>query len=400
MKPRHPHTSPPLSLAYCTNIHPAESWDESLASLGAHTLRVRDLLGEQPSLIEPFNTVPFGIGLRLSARASLGLLEDNELARFRDWLEHEECYVFTINGFPYGDFHGTRVKEQVYRPDWTTPERLEYTKQLFTILSEILPPGIDGSVSTLPGSFKTFGADESLIIGHLIELAEFLDVLSERSDRDLHLGLEPEPLGLFENTAQTLRFFDRLLDAAPDHGQIKRRIGINYDCCHFAIEFDKPRPSLDVIAGEGLRLSKIHLSNALEFDPSDPAAIDALHTFDEKTYLHQVILRHADDSLTRFLDLPEFLDLAQPANSFPSPPVSGRVHFHIPLDATPREPLLSTRSHVLDTLAWHRDHPGVCTQFEIETYTWGVLPHDLQRPVEEQIADEYRWVIQNGLASE
>jgi len=400
MKPRHPHKAPPLSLAYCTNIHPAESWDETLASLGAHTLRVRDLLGEQPSLIEPFHTVPFGIGLRLSARAALGLLEDDELARFRDWLEHEECYVFTINGFPYGDFHDTRVKEQVYRPDWTTPERLEYTKQLFTILSEILPPGIDGSVSTLPGSFKTFGADESLIIGHLIELAEFLDALSERSDRDFHLGLEPEPLGLFENTAQTLRFFDRLLDAAPDHGPIKRRIGINYDCCHFAIEFDKPRPSLDVIVGEGLRLSKIHLSNALEFDPSDPAAIDALHAFDEKTYLHQVILRHADGSLTRFLDLPEFLDLPQPANSFPSPPVSGRVHFHIPLDATPLEPLLSTRNHVLDTLAWLHEHPGVCTQFEIETYTWGVLPHDLQRPIEEQIADEYRWVIQNGLASE
>jgi len=390
----------PLSLAYCTNIHPAETWEETLATLGTRTLRVRDLLGEQPSLIEPFHTVPFAIGLRLSAGAAREVLDGDELARFRDWLAREECYVFTINGFPYGNFHGTRVKEEVYRPDWTTAERLEYTKQLFTILSQILPPGIDGSVSTLPGSFKTFGADESPIIAHLVELAGFLDALSETSGRDLHLGLEPEPLGLFENTAQTLRFFDRLLDAAPDHDQIKRRIGINYDCCHFAIEFDEARPSLDTIADEGLRLSKIHLSNALEFDPADPAALDALRAFDEETYLHQVILRHADGSLTRFLDLPEFLDLPSPASPRPSPPISGRVHFHIPLDATPGEPLFSTRGHVLDTLAWHRARPGACTQFEIETYTWGVLPHDLQRPVEEQIADEYRWVIQNGLAGE
>lgn len=395
---RLPNQLSPISLGYCTNIHPAESWEETLGALGTHTLRVRDLLGEQPALIDPFHTLPFGIGLRLSARAARELLDGDELARFREWLAREECYVFTINGFPYGDFHGTRVKEQVYRPDWTSAERSEYTKQLFTILSGILPPDIDGSVSTLPGSFKTFGPDETLIMENLIELAAFLDALSERSERDLHLGLEPEPLGLFENTAQTLRFFDRLLDAAPDDEQIRRRIGINYDCCHFAIEFDEPRPSLDIIAGEGLRLSKVHLSNALEFDPSDPAALEAIRAFDESTYLHQVILRHADGSLTRFLDLPEFLSLPHPAAPGPTPPVCGRIHFHIPLDATPREPLFSTRDHVLDTLAWHRSHLGACSQFEIETYTWGVLPHDLHRPLEEQIAAEYRWAIQNGLA--
>ena len=44
-------------------------------------------------------------------------------------------YVFTINGFPYGAFHGTPVKAEVYRPDWRDPERLRYTNQLADLLA-------------------------------------------------------------------------------------------------------------------------------------------------------------------------------------------------------------------------------------------------------------------------
>ena len=386
----------PFHLAYCTNIHPAESWAETLAALDTHALRVRDLLCEQPALIAPHHPVPFAIGLRLSARAARELLAGDELARFRDWLAGAGCYVFTINGFPFGDFHRTRVKENVYRPDWADPARLDYTKQLFTILSELVPAGADGSVSTLPGSFKTFGADEQLMIANLLELADFLDALSECSGRDLHLGLEPEPLGHFENTAETLRFFDRLLAAAPDRQRVRRRIGVNYDCCHFAVEFDAAGESLDALAGEGLRLSKVHLSNALAFDPADPAALAAIRAFDEPTYLHQVVLRHADGGHTRFLDLPEFLAQCAAPGAPPEPAPAGRIHFHIPLDADPAPPLQSTRRHVIDTLDWLRDHPRACPQLEIETYTWEVLPPALQRPLEHQLAAEYRWVLQQN----
>ena len=77
-------------------------------------------------------------------------------SRCEKWLEEKNCYVFTINGFPYGNFHGERVKEQVYRPDWSNPDRLEYTVLLFEILEKLLQPGEEGSVSTLPGSFKEF----------------------------------------------------------------------------------------------------------------------------------------------------------------------------------------------------------------------------------------------------
>ncbi|MBL47579.1 MAG: hypothetical protein CMP28_01310 [Roseibacillus sp.] len=364
-------------LAYCTNIHPAETWAETLNVLQQHTLKVRDRVVEQGT--------PYAIGLRLSALAARELLEGNRLPLFREWLARENCYVFTINGFPYGAFHGTRVKENVYRPDWSTPERLTYTCQLFDILSQLAPDGGEGSVSTLPGSFKAFEADESLILSNLESCARHLEALSESSGLDLHLGLEPEPLGHFENTEDTLSFFERLLSQSSDRDLLLRRIGINYDTCHFAVEFDDCHQSLDAFRAAGLRISKVHLSNALAFDLDDPAAVDAIRRFDEPVYLHQLIAN--ENPLLRFPDLPDF------HSSGPGSAAEARVHFHIPLYSEPTPPLRSTKSHVSDLLTYRRNHPDFCSHFEIETYTWGVLPAEMQKPIVDQIAEEYRWTL-------
>src|SRR5438046_2113027 len=108
-------------LTYCTNIHPAETWPETLALLRQHLPAIRE------------NVAPrrrFGLGLRLAASAAEALSEDAAMAEFEDFLAAENTYVFTLNGFPYGSFHGRRVKEQVYAPDWSTPDRLTYTNRL------------------------------------------------------------------------------------------------------------------------------------------------------------------------------------------------------------------------------------------------------------------------------
>lgn len=351
--------------------------------LQTHVLAVRDLVG---------GGEPFGIGLRLSAVAARELLEEDRLARFKSWLDETNTDVFTINGFPYGSFHGTRVKERVFQPDWTERARLDYTKDLFRILAVIARPQTGVSVSTLPGSHKTFGADESLILRNLIELAKWLEELANKTGHDFHLGLEPEPLGHFENTAETLAFFARLHADASDAEIIRRRIGVNYDACHFALQYEDAADSLDALASAGIRISKIHLSSALAFDPNDPAAIGAIRAFDEPVYFHQVLLRDAGGGITRFIDLPDFLTNRDPRDGS----TEARVHFHIPLDAEPAPPLRSTRDHARKVLAWCRMHPAACRHFEIETYTWAVLPAELQRPVEQQIAGEYRWVFANA----
>ncbi|MGJ8634553.1 MAG: metabolite traffic protein EboE [Luteolibacter sp.] len=377
-----------MTLGYCTNIHPAETWPETLRALETHTLKVRDLLLESGH--HPEEKL-YPIGLRLSAQAARELLQERNLQTFKDWLKANNSYVFTINGFPYGSFHGSRVKEQVFLPDWTSKERLIYTQHLFQIIAELAPISCGGSVSTLPGSHKSFKADEAPIQENLIELAYFIEDLSQKHQIDLHLGLEPEPLGHFENTIETVAFFERLRHQANLSPVIHNRIGLNFDSCHFAIEFDEAAPSLDLFQQAEIRLSKIHLSSAIALQPKDPAAIAAIRKFEEPTYFHQVIARNPDTSLSRFPDLPDFLALGTNVNNF----TEARVHFHIPLDTEPTPPLKSTRTHAQQTLAWCQKHPEACQHFEIETYTWGVLPDELQRPVEEQIAAEYRWVLQS-----
>lgn len=375
-------------LSYCTNIHPAETWAETAEVLKTHVLAVRDrlratgVLGAEEA---------FAIGLRLSAVAARELLTGDHLAEFKNWLEETNTYVFTINGFPYGSFHGTRVKEQVFKPDWTEKARVDYTKDLFKILATIARPGTGASVSTLPGSHKSFGADETPIRRNLIELATWLEKLAGQTGHDFHLGLEPEPLGHFENTVETLEFFERLHADAADSDILRRRIGVNFDTCHFALEYDNVRSSLEVLGNEGIRISKIHLSSALALDPRDPAAIAAIRAYDEPTYFHQVLVLGDGEEITRFVDLPDFLN----ARDIPGA-IEARVHFHIPLDSEPALPLRSTRREVLELLRWRKANPAACPHYEIETYTWGVLPEGLQRPVEEQIAGEYAWVLGNA----
>ena len=377
-------------LAYCTNIHPAETWETTMEVLNTVVLAVRDRLRNGHLLGD---TESYGIGLRLSAVAARELLEGDRLATFKKWLEQTNTYVFTINGFPYGSFHGTPVKEQVFRPDWTDRARLEYTQDLFRILAVIARPGTGASVSTLPGSHKTFSAADEPIRRHLIELAEWLEELAAETGHDFHLGLEPEPLGHFENITETLKFFEELHTQAPDSSVIRRRIGLNYDACHFALEYDPACWALNVLTEAGIRISKIHLSSALSLDPGDPAALAAIHSFDEPIYFHQVLLRGGDGTITRFPDLPEFFAALENKTLDPAHFLEMRVHFHIPLDAEPAEPLHSTRDQTREVLAWRRENPTACNHYEIETYTWGVLPDGLRRPVEEQIAGEYAWVL-------
>ncbi len=311
-----------LHLGYCTNIHRGESWEETLRGLREHTLRVRERVAPGK---------PYGIGLRLSARAARELAQPGPLKAFQSWLEKHDCYVFTINGFPYGAFHGTRVKEQVFRPDWTSRERLDYTNLLFDILARLLPPGMSGSVSTLPGSHKEFdiGADElGAIFDNLNACGEHIERLSEETGHDLHLGLEPEPLGLFETSGETLKFFGLYLDRHRGDTAFLRRIGMNYDCCHLAIEFEEAADALSRIHDAGIRLSKLHLSSALKFPPT-PENIERLRGFDEPVYFHQVVLRDGQDLLRRFRDIPAAL-----AYAASQPHALGdewRVHFHVPL---------------------------------------------------------------------
>jgi hypothetical protein len=375
-----------LHLAYCTNIHRGESWPETFGALEKYTLAVRQRVCPNK---------PYAIGLRLSDQASRELSDKTTLLEFQKWLEQHGCYVFTINGFPYGRFHGTRVKEQVYAPDWSTGERVEYTNRLFDLLAKILPKGVEGSVSTVPCSFKEFihtREQERAMRDNLWRCVEHIAEVSDRSGRKLHLGLEPEPLCYLETSEETAKFIEAMRADRPTDPRLGEHLGVNYDTCHLAVEFEEPQAVVRRFQQHGIRISKLHFSSALKVRPT-PAARAALKAFADDIYLHQVVARSPDSALIRYKDLD--VALANPHSAIRDPQSEEwRIHFHIPLHSRPSALFDTTTDHLLGVMDILQANPGLVSHLEMETYTWEVLPPELKnRNVVNQLVAEYEWTL-------
>ncbi len=368
-------------LGYCTNIHAGESWPE------VHEV-VRTMVSAVKARVSP--DAPFGVGLRLSARAALALEAPGELARFRETLHERGLYVFTINGFPYGDFHGTRVKESVYRPDWTEPMRVEYTLRLARILAALLPDSVrTGSVSTVPLGFRAAGVAgvrAAAMADALRRVATELAALTHATGKRVVLALEPEPACALETTVDAVRFFEDELfaRAAQSEAAVRAHVGVCLDACHAAVELEEPKEAVARLEGAGIAIAKIQLTNAIEARGSEARA--KLARFAEDTYLHQCVVRHGDGSVTRYLDLEEAL-----GHDFGEDAVL-RTHFHVPIFLERLGELHGTQGFLRELLALVRAR-ALTEHLEVETYTWDVLPAEHRQPsVVDDIARELAWV--------
>jgi len=372
----------PVDLTYCTNIHAGETWDDIRASLAGHLPEIRAAVAPGARM---------GVGLRLSAIAAETLAAPAALDEFRGYLDDNDLYVFTINAFPYGPFHGRRVKEDVYQPDWSRPERLVFADRAAEILAALVPAGGFGSVSTVPGTFKALATEDrvdAIVEGYLAHAARLV-ALERATGRHIALAIEPEPCCFLETAEEAIGFFEgRLLapaglrrmaalcgvDDAAAERLIRRHVGLCYDVCHGAVEFEDPVAALDDLAAAGISVPKIQLSCALEVPRTDDAALAALKRFDDGVYLHQTVVR-ADDRLTRHADLaPAF---AARADAGGAPSEVWRVHCHVPIFQDGFGLLDSTRPDLLAVLeTLRRRH--LSPHLEVETYTWDVLPDELR----------------------
>lgn len=397
MKTAHGH------LTYCTNIHAGENWPDHFAALQLNFPVIKNNLSPN---------APMGIGLRLSNIASEQILQINSLDIFKEWLAKNDAYVFTMNGFPYGGFHNTVVKEQVHAPDWTTIERVDYTRRLFTILNELLPVGFEGSISTSPLSYRYwFGTEAALVLAkktatdNVLEIVEHLVDIYNTTGKLLHLDLEPEPDGILETGAEFIMWYkNELLTAGigrlaakysitetDAEKLIKRHVCLCYDVCHFAIGFEPHEDVIKQLAAEEIRVGKIQISAALKAEmPADTAERlsikNAFASFNEATYLHQVIAKKEDESLLRYRDLPAALLDAE--NPFVK---EWRAHFHVPIFEKSFGVLSSTQSDIVELLNIHK-RDNLTPHLEVETYTWEVLSDSLKLPIAESISRELKWV--------
>ncbi|WP_100615714.1 metabolite traffic protein EboE [Confluentibacter citreus] len=385
-------------ITYCSNIHPGEDWETTFSNIKKYIPKIKK---------EVSDSSPFGIGLRLSNNASEALEVGDNLSDFKKWLLDNDCYVFTMNGFPYGNFHNTIVKEQVHAPDWTTKERLVYTKRLFTQLDSMLPHGVSGGISTSPISYKHWFSSKDAVSNalkkgaeQLCEIVEQLYNIENTSGNYLHLDIEPEPDGLIENTKEFLDFYLNVLlpigvsvlrpklnlDALEIEKIIKRYITLCYDVCHFSLAYENPEDTFQALEKEGIGVGKIQVSAALKilFEKGKEGAIwNSLERFDESTYLHQVTEK-VGGTIKVYNDLPIILRKKEQHKEL-------RAHFHVPIFLEKFDNLYSTQDQILDTLQYLKNHE-VSNHLEVETYTWDVLPNTLKVDITQSIAREMKWL--------
>ncbi|WP_392543363.1 metabolite traffic protein EboE [Oryzobacter telluris] len=374
-----------VHLAYCTNVHAGDDLDDVLAHLDRFCLPVRRYLGSDL----------LGIGLWLAAPAARALARDpRAVDDLRSAMAERGLETVTLNAFPYRGFQEPVVKHRVYHPDWSQRARLDYTADCAEVLARLLPDdAARGSISTLPLAWRSpwGSAAARSARANLAALAETLDGLEDRTGRSIRVGLEPEPGCVIETTAQAVEHLA---------GVDRRRIGVNLDLCHLAVQFEDPDAAVARVGEAGLPVVKAQVSAALHAsDPSDPGTRAALASFDEERFLHQTRSCGPDGTVTSRDDLGEALGgdapLADRADD--GGPVPWRVHFHVPLDAEPQAPLASTFDHTRSSLAALVGGESALTDhLEVETYTWGVLPQAARPRTDDDlargIAGELAWV--------
>ncbi len=394
-----------LHLTYCTNIHPGEDWNQVFANLQEYIPPLKAKLSPNQ---------PFGIGLRISDAASREMLQGNTLQEFKSWLNEHELYVFTLNGFPYGGFHSQVVKDKVYAPDWSKQERLDYTLRLTTILAELLPEEIEGSISTVPLSYKPWFEGSQITRArvtssatiHIAQVVGQMVRIRAATDKVLHLNLEPEPDGLIENAAEVVKYFQKYLlpigrtylaknlgiPEAAAEVLLLEHVRVCYDTCHFAVEYENPADVFKQFQAAGIQVGKIQISAALKVQlPQDKnkrlLVKERFQPFAESTYLHQVIARYPDGKLQRYRDLGYALSFLEESTA-----CEWRTHFHVPLFIDDYQVLKSTQDDIITVFELLQNNE-ICNHLEIETYTWEVLPPQMKVDISASIQREYEWVL-------
>jgi sugar phosphate isomerase/epimerase len=403
-----------VHLTYCTNIHAGETWEEVFQSLQAYVPPLKQRLSPGQ---------PFGVGLRLSDLASRALIEPETLLSFRNWLIDNGLYVALINGFPYGGFHGQHVKDDVHRPDWNTLERRDYTIRLAQILEQLLEtapfPDLEGGISTSPISYRpwhTAETTDSVLengCAHMAEVVLELARIAMEKGKVIHLDIEPEPDGMIDHVQDTVDFFNQKLipmvtsylaenlsitrEKAEDLA--RRHLQLCYDVCHFAVMYEDPAAAIKAFEKNGIRIGRVQISAALKADlPTNPADREpiakAFQNLAESTYLHQVSAKYSEFGV-RNSEFGQYPDLPEALPHIREPDVTEwRTHFHVPVFVKNFGPLQSTQDDILEIVSLQKQKPFT-RHWEVETYTWEVLPDTLKISLLDSIEREMRWVLAN-----
>lgn len=384
-------------LTYSTLVHPGDTWEEIWHSLTTYVPKVKERVAPRES---------FGVSLRLSASSAQTLVQDkSKREQLKKFLGDNDMYLYTVNAFPYGPFKGRTVKEQVYEPDWRTDERTQYTINVAEILGDVAPAGTSPSIQSAPLGFKPRVTGPDVVARfteHVMQVAARLVDIRERTGRTVGLALEPEPFCFLETTDETVDYFTQHLYSGASAARLaklagipisealdalRRHVGIVFDICHQAVEYENIAESLQKLVNAGIPVFKLQEAAALYVPRVTEQSIDILKRYAETIYLTQTIEKK-DGQFSKFLNLEDAFAAWRPG----SDPREWRTHIHVPVFLDDLGAFRTTRFAIEDALRFHKANP-LSRQLEIETYTWDVLPDSLKSgDIVDYVCREIEWV--------
>ena len=229
-------------------------------------------------------------------------------------------YIYTANAFVYGHFKGDAVKEQVYEPDWRSEERTQYTINVANILADVCPPGTAPSIQTAPLGFKARVTGPDVVASYtnnVLRVVAHLIALEAKTGRTVRLALEPEPFCFLETTDETIDYFTNHLYAgaaveklaklahvpiAEANEALRRHLGIVYDICHQAVEYEDIAQSLQKLVDAGVPVFKLQEAAALHMPEVTQPVVDTLKRYAKTIYLTQT-LEKKDGKINRYLNV-------------------------------------------------------------------------------------------------
>ncbi|MCQ0112652.1 metabolite traffic protein EboE [Zhouia amylolytica] len=385
-------------LSYSTNIHPGEGWKGTFKNLAEYIPSIKSSISEDK---------PFGIGLSLTNLASQELNKNYNLIFFKEWLESNNLYVHTINGYLYGGEAYSAIKDAVHLPDWTTKERFKYTKRLIAQLALLLPENMNGSITTSPLSYKHWHTSEALLENsykssakNLAKTILELYKVELKTGKYIHLDLEPEPDTLIENSNEVINFFRGYLAPIAVNYLVKklktseeiaeymvyRYINICYDVCHFSLVYEEPELTFKRFKQTGIKVGKVQLSSALKVvfeEHRNDLIIQNLFALKNSDFLHQV-REKIGDQVVKYHDFHMILNKKQLINEI-------RAQFHVPVFIDKFGALNSTQDQLIKVIKCLKEQ-SITDHIEVETYTWEILPEDLRKDLKGSIVRELCWV--------
>ena len=385
-------------LTYSTLVHATDDWDQLWKSVNTYLPQVK-------ARVAPHQK--FGVCLRTSApSAALLSAEPSKRAALKQFFADQDLYLYTANAFVYGVFKKQVIKEDVYEPDWRTPERREYTKQVADLLADLAPEGVNPSIQSAPLGFKPRVTGDDVVEAYttnVIDVVAHLVGLEKKTGKVVTLGLEPEPRCYLETTDETITYFtqhlfspqtaERLakatgLHAADAAAAMRKHMGVVFDIGHQSVGYEDIPASLLKLVDAGVPIVKLQEAAAVYMPDVTQKTVDALQSFAKTIYLSQTC-QQKDGKTTWFLNLEDAFE----AFSKDPGPREWRTHFHVPVFLDDLGGAFGTTRFALEqALALHKKSP-LSTHLEIETYTWDVLPAHLKTgDIVEYVTRELDWV--------